>query len=190
MVLLICIKRCNKEDFFFVKKVFFFFENVRNQGENFEKFKERPLRLRNLSSEKIGNLRNKPSTGKTPPFLMFRYWVYIFLRLKNTSEFRWLLESLKKNSTSVQLKQFFSNSSINPDISTDFISERIILLIPILRFRIIMQQILTYFKPNVFLPTRIFYVLNENNSSYLHGFLRFRSNMSIIYFNVANHEKS
>ena len=28
------------------------------------------------------NLRNKPSTGKTPPFLMFRYWVYLNQRGK------------------------------------------------------------------------------------------------------------
>ena len=34
------------------------------------------VRLRNASSEKMGYLRNKPSTGKTPLFLIFRYWVY------------------------------------------------------------------------------------------------------------------
>ena len=71
MVLLICIKRYNKEDFFLL------LENLRNQGEFLKNLRNDFVRLRNLSSEKTGNLRNKSSTGKNPSFLMFRYWVYI-----------------------------------------------------------------------------------------------------------------
>ena len=40
--LLICIKSCKKEDF----KKKFFLENLRNQGENLEKFKKRPCKAK------------------------------------------------------------------------------------------------------------------------------------------------
>ena len=35
-------------------------EKLRNQGENLEKFNEDLVRLRNLRSEKMGNLRSSP----------------------------------------------------------------------------------------------------------------------------------
>ena len=68
-------QKVQQRRFFFVKKaVFLFLENLRNQGENLEKFKKRPCKAKKPEySEKMGNLRNKPSTGKTPPFLIFRY---------------------------------------------------------------------------------------------------------------------
>ena len=51
------------------------------------------VRLRNASSEKMGNLRNKSSTGKTPPFLIFRYWVYIIRKFFVMSWANWSSEN-------------------------------------------------------------------------------------------------
>ena len=38
----------NKEEDFLKKKIFFFLENLRNQGENLEKFKKRPFKTKKL----------------------------------------------------------------------------------------------------------------------------------------------
>ena len=82
------------------------------------------VRLRNASIEKLGNLRNKPSTGKTPPFLIFRYWVYyhiaalcfgwfafalyiITIRRKNASIF------YKKINFQVSIRKVFGQKSIS-----------------------------------------------------------------------------
>ena len=51
---------------FFVKKSFCS-ENLRNQGENLEKFKERPCKAK--KPEKMGNIRNSPLLEKNHRFL-------------------------------------------------------------------------------------------------------------------------
>ena len=59
--LLICIKRCNR----YLKD--FFFENLRNQVKILKKLGKGLARLRNMTSEEMGNMRNSSLVDKPIP---------------------------------------------------------------------------------------------------------------------------
>ena len=59
-------KLCNKEDFFCKKSDFSFLENLRNQGENLEKFKKQPCKAKKPEYWKNGKFKKQAQYWKNP----------------------------------------------------------------------------------------------------------------------------